>query len=85
MPLLILGVRVTEPLPAGRATHRRREPADRIANRCNALAEPLWVFSAVFRLFHRNDTPQIAILRPLASRGRGEGDRLGGFRLVAIS
>src|ERR1700719_157362 len=64
MPLLILGVGITEPLPTRRAAYGRRVVTGRIAKR-DALAQPLQVRALIFLFFHPHDIPRVAILLPL--------------------
>ena len=64
MPLLILGVGITEPLPTRRAAYGRRIVAGRIA-KGDALAQPLQVRALIFLFFHPHDIPRVAILPPL--------------------
>jgi len=71
MPLLILGVGITEPLPTRRAVYRRRVGARRIARR-DTLAQPLQVRALVFLFFHPHDTPRVAILPRLSVCRRSE-------------
>jgi hypothetical protein len=65
MPPLILGVGITEPLPARRAAYGRRVGAGHRA-KCDALTQPLQVRALVCLFFHGHETPRAAILPPLA-------------------
>ena len=64
MPLLSLGVGITEPFLTHRAAYGRRIGAGRIARR-DALAQPLQVRAFIFLFFHPHDIPRVAILLPL--------------------
>ncbi len=64
MPLIVLGARIAEPLPALRAVNSRRIIARLIVRR-HSLTQSLQVLALVFLFFYRHDTPTADMLSVL--------------------